>query len=669
MRGTLPGVVPDAVLRFSGRSHHERAQALEALVTELPDTAHELRAQAYGSLASACAADVDRAAAAATLAGESAQRAQTEAARVWAGFATCVSNLAPEHAAMRAEQAAEILAAEPTESTQQLVPLAYFLLLGALTELGRVSELDRALDPGGEILRRHPALDESRYAAWFRCVRATLDGRTEAAEQLTMLGLERAEQVGDPDGVSVQLGQLAVLRWMQGRAGELEPMLLQARQLLPDDVIWSATLAWVWLSQGRVSAARGLVSMLPPLATVPRDRNWLAALSILGVVAAQLEDRTRAAEILELLGEFSDRLASIGMGVTVWGTVARPLARIHLMRGEISSAIERYRDAIRVCTVAGAQAWLAEAQLELAELLLTSEGALHASEPGGAQREAEALLAEARATAHVLHLRDIEQACTALAARLRNGSEASVQPVVPSRAESAPVVRVMGTFEVIALDGEIAHWQSRKARELLKILVANRGAPVRKELMMDLLWPGVHPEQLGNRLAVALMTVRRALDPQQREHRSAFLGVTRQSIRLCLNRCAVDVEEWFAAVDAGLAASGPERVHLLGEVLEQARQPVCTDEPDEGWAENLRRGVRSRAFAAAYALVDESLANSDPLRAADAYHWILSVDPYDQRAHLGLIDTFTAMGAHGHASSARDEYERRMGELGLDAAV
>ena len=94
-----------------------------------------------------------------------------------------------------------------------------------------MSELDRALDPGGEILRRHPALDESRYAAWFRCVRATLDGRTEAAEQLTMLGLERAEQVGDPDGVSVQLGQLAVLRWMQGRAGELEPMLLQARQL------------------------------------------------------------------------------------------------------------------------------------------------------------------------------------------------------------------------------------------------------------------------------------------------------------------------------------------------------------------------------------------------------------------------------------------------------
>src|SRR5690606_9279309 len=89
----------------------------------------------------------------------------------------------------------------------------------------------------------------------------------------------------------------------------------------------------------------------------------------------------------------------------------------------------------------------------------------------------------------------------------------STSPVVGSRAgtgaPAAPAparrarVAVLGTFEVRSIDGDIARWTSRKARTLLKILVARRGAPIAREQMMDLLWPDGTPDELSNRLAVA----------------------------------------------------------------------------------------------------------------------------------------------------------------------
>ena len=67
-------------------------------------------------------------------------------------------------------------------------------------------------------------------------------------------------------------------------------------------------------------------------------------------------------------------------------------------------------------------------------------------------------------------------------------------------------------------DGEVVlatAWQSKKARDLLKILVARRGRPTTRETFFELLWPDEDPEPLGNRLSVAQATVRSVLDPER----------------------------------------------------------------------------------------------------------------------------------------------------------
>jgi hypothetical protein len=71
-------------------------------------------------------------------------------------------------------------------------------------------------------------------------------------------------------------------------------------------------------------------------------------------------------------------------------------------------------------------------------------------------------------------------------------------------------IRVLGTF-VVERDGRPvprAEWGSRKARELLKILVVRGGRSAAREELAELLWPGEAYESVSNRLSVALSVVR-----------------------------------------------------------------------------------------------------------------------------------------------------------------
>lgn len=78
-------------------------------------------------------------------------------------------------------------------------------------------------------------------------------------------------------------------------------------------------------------------------------------------------------------------------------------------------------------------------------------------------------------------------------------------------AEHKPAVsiRTLGVFQVIRDGAPIPRtaWQSKKARDLLKILIARRKATSREQLV-ELLWPEVSPAKGGNRLSVLLWTLR-----------------------------------------------------------------------------------------------------------------------------------------------------------------
>jgi len=218
----------------------------------------------------------------------------------------------------------------------------------------------------------------------------------------------------------------------------------------------------------------------------------------------------------------------------------------------------------------------------------------------------------------------------------------------------AVIVRVLRRGEPLAA----SDWQSKKARTLLKILLAYRGRPVTREQLMEFLWPGEDPAKLSNRLSVALTALRTVLG---RGHDA--IRADPDAVALNLEVVRVDVERFLDEVEHALADSDRAR-------LARAERLYCGDflqeDPYDDWARDLREHVRE---AYASAVRARARLTTDHDEAVRAYLLLLEHDRWDAGAHRELIARLERAGRHGHAIRRRRTYIRRMHEIGVAAAV
>ncbi|WP_198668771.1 AAA family ATPase [Homoserinimonas sp. OAct 916] len=657
---------------FAGNERHVRAARCQAALDALPKKPSALRARLLAALSAARLSDDGEAQ---VLARESLAMAEFVGDPIAVGYALSamtVTDLSPDSLEFRLRAAHRILAIARREKNQSLASHGYFFLLAALLEKGDIRALDAQLalaDADGGPLAD---LADGRHAGWFRCTRALLDGRTDDAEQRANESYLAATRAGDPDAGDVWAAQIAIVRWLQGRVEEIEPLFLEARRQQPDVPVWSAALAWLWLRTGRSSAARGVLAEFGDLEHIPRDRNWLMTMATLAEVVAELGEDQRVLDLRESLLPYARNLVPIGLGVACWGTIARPLGLLARRLGRVDEARIHFDAAIEVSAQMGALPWLAEAQLDLAELELDELALAEvetASTPGGTdggseRRRASQLIFEAEVTARTLGLRLLENRAAAHRSRL---GPHQVSPVGPEQhhfarsAHSVPRISVLGTFEVRGTDGAVANWNSRKARELLKILLTRGGSPVAKDSLMDLLWPGEDSWTLGNRLAVAVSAVRRALDPGRRHSSEVYLATDGMTMSLSPSRLRVDAWEFLAeaqTVTEQVRSGGEPDLIELRRVVRLYRGDALPDEPYTDWALDFRLRCQSAFIEVSQHLATTAATQHAPLVAADACRGILDIDPLDRLAHTTLIAALKELGAHGQARAAADRYDQ-----------
>ncbi|MEV4641488.1 BTAD domain-containing putative transcriptional regulator [Actinoplanes sp. NPDC049548] len=254
--------------------------------------------------------------------------------------------------------------------------------------------------------------------------------------------------------------------------------------------------------------------------------------------------------------------------------------------------------------------------------------------------------------------------------RLRTlGSDpASGTRSLAGRLHAAPVVRVLGTFTVL-LNGRtvpVASWQSRKARDLLKVLVARRGRPATREALGELLWPG--EESVANRLSITLSVLRKVLDPDRRAPADTYVVADAAGVRYDPANLRVDVDGFLHLVTAGAAAARAgraEEARILYEAAVDAYTgEVLDDEPDLAPVVPLRDEARAAFLAAARALGELRAAAGDVDGAVSAWLRLLEADPYDEDCSLRLIALLAGTGRHGEAARHHHRYAGRMRELG-----
>lgn len=258
--------------------------------------------------------------------------------------------------------------------------------------------------------------------------------------------------------------------------------------------------------------------------------------------------------------------------------------------------------------------------------------------------------------------RDIAMAAATLAGELNEHDAEAVSLIC------------LGGFTVLR-QGQVvpaSAWQSRKARDLLKVLVCRRGRPIHREQLLELLWPGEDPRRTTNRLSVALSTVRAVLDPDHRHPADHYVRAGGDAISLL--RVDIDVERMLARAASGLAklragsgSSAGARADLEAAELAYAGD-LFEDDPYSDWAVDLREKARLAYLEVVRALAE--LAAVDGAADARARYLlrILERDPYDEPAHLDLVRLLAAQGRHGEARRRYRLYARQLGEIGVEAA-
>ena len=369
--------------------------------------------------------------------------------------------------------------------------------------------------------------------------------------------------------------------------------------------------------------------------------------------------------------------AAVGAG-TVLGHVDAllALAEVHLARGESTEAAGAAERALTIARSRRDRAGMAEA----IELRCVAGGAEPAALAESVRTWADLgnPLGRARARLRMVQLgaagRDVLGAVSdtfrALGAR-RLLAEANALAGGP---DPGPVwIQTLGGFRVV-VDGDPVGpevWQSKKARDLLKVLLARRGRAVHREELIEILWPDDDPSKTTNRLSVALSVVRSVLGDRGADT-PGCLEADRTSVRLAVDRVGIDLEAFHADVAAGYAAArdGDDDVARAHYRRAESRYvgDFLEEDPYEDWAVAEREQARQAYLDGARWLAADATARGDLGEATRLRFRVLRLDPYDEPAHLDLVAAMVADRRHGEARRLYGRYCAAMSGIGVEAA-
>ncbi|MBV8995802.1 MAG: tetratricopeptide repeat protein [Pseudonocardiales bacterium] len=235
------------------------------------------------------------------------------------------------------------------------------------------------------------------------------------------------------------------------------------------------------------------------------------------------------------------------------------------------------------------------------------------------------------------------------------------------RSAPAIFIQTLGVFRVIrdGLPVPNSAWKSKKARDLLKVLVARR-RPTPRDQLMELLWPEVDPAVAGNRLSVLLSTVREVLQPQPAGE--GPLVTTGGAVSLNPAQVRVDVEDFLAQATAALdadRANEHDAAARLATAVTAHTGDFLEEDPYQEWAATLAEEVRATHIALLRALAGRLRDALDTDAVVRCTLRLLEQDCYDEEAHLNLVSVLLGAGHLGQARRHYQNYVRRMKEIGV----
>ena len=235
-------------------------------------------------------------------------------------------------------------------------------------------------------------------------------------------------------------------------------------------------------------------------------------------------------------------------------------------------------------------------------------------------------------------------------------------------------VQLLGSFGVW-VDGQAlppAAWPSRKACQLLKILVTYRQRAVATDELIEWLWPDLPPESARNSLWVAVSRLRHRLEPEADRDAASIILTQPPGYRFDpVQGCEIDVDCFLAHVQAGRSWQAQSEWAAAIDAYRAAepfhRGDYLLDDPYEEWAIPARERLRETFLEMQEALAACLLALGRCVETLAHARCALEHDPCREsawrlimEAHYRAGDPAQALQAFAHCRTILAD------ELGMD---
>lgn len=217
---------------------------------------------------------------------------------------------------------------------------------------------------------------------------------------------------------------------------------------------------------------------------------------------------------------------------------------------------------------------------------------------------------------------------------------------------------MIGGFEVRRLDGGLVasdRWRTAKTRDLLRLLVLERGRLVRTDRILDALWPDVDRPHGAASIRTAASRIRLVVGSPCVQRRPGGLAA-------CGIRSDVDeLEDLLRRVRARRAVGDHAGVLVVADLASRLLDgELWTDALDErrggddSWAVQAHAQVAAVQSEIRTLQAEAALALADLHRAVDLARRAILSDPSCQEAQRVLMHSLTALGEVDRALRVRD---------------
>jgi DNA-binding SARP family transcriptional activator len=248
----------------------------------------------------------------------------------------------------------------------------------------------------------------------------------------------------------------------------------------------------------------------------------------------------------------------------------------------------------------------------------------------------------------------------------------------PPTARSGLEIRCFGPLEIFSDGAPIApeSFPRSKALTLLKILVARAGAPISRDALAELLWPGVGRKSGVNRLHGVLHALRAVIEPHRKERRWIYIlnhgdlyyfnTESKQQVDLFAFRECLDKARQIAG--SGEAEDRqPERMKLIETATALYRGDLFEDDPYSEWCKAARVEAHEANLEALKTLAEHHVESEDANAAIQCLRRALKFDPFREDLQQSVIKLLLQTGRRNDALAQYEECVRLL-QTELDTA-